>query len=84
VDWRDHENCRGASYSKHHELNTLGGPNKVAALMSVKRRKGPKLAGQILEHYGEDASEQSGHILAVAREARMAVTDDIYKCHLVL
>jgi len=31
---------------------------KVFALMSVKRRKNPRLSGQILEHYGEDAVER--------------------------
>jgi ubiquinone/menaquinone biosynthesis C-methylase UbiE len=40
-------------------LNTREGSNKVIALMTVTRRKRPRLAGQILEHYGKDAVERN-------------------------
>ena len=48
----------GASYCKHAKLNMLERSAKVFAPMSTKVRKSPRMPGQMLEHYGEDAVER--------------------------
>jgi ubiquinone/menaquinone biosynthesis C-methylase UbiE len=50
--------CRVHPTPKGRELNTLVRSNTVVVQMSVKRGKRSKVAGQILQHYGEDAVER--------------------------